>query len=252
MKRLLAIAFLSVALTLINPARGWAWDGKWTKAKSGNAEDLFDDPGRSQGKAGTDPPQKFWMAGPRDYVDVDPEELSDYFDRKNKDYTPYALVRVEQTLHYQNLHLPKGYYLIKPGDGMDGSIKANIETLDDYGPKPPQAVPPVTTSPLPPLETEVETEIENTENPPAALPPTSLPTRSRPQGLSARVPVYQTLVIIRQGRVVGVVPVHRMSTYRPTQKQKIPRHALAWVEWEERRPILKFYDKKWVYETEFQ
>jgi hypothetical protein len=216
----------------MKPSLTWAWDGKWTRAKTGNLNDIFDDPGRSQGKAGTDPPQKFWIAGPRDYVDVDPEELDDYFDRKNKDYSPYALARIEQTLHYQKLTLPKGYYLIKPGHPKNGSIKVNLETLNEYGPSL--------------KETEDDTKNQNPTTPTEARKTFRLP------GLSAKAPVYQTFVIIRQGRVVGVVPIHRMGTYSPPKAQKIPRHALAWVEWEERRPVLKFYYQKWLYETEFQ
>jgi hypothetical protein len=254
LKRLLVIALSSIVL--LSPSFGWTWDGQWTQAQSGNGADLFDDPGRSQGKAGTSPPQKFWMAGPRDYVDVDPDELVDYFDRRNKDYSPYALARIEQTLHYQGLTLPKGYYLIKPGQLKNGSIKANLETLSEYGPSPQETAQPQEFVSLPPLETDLKTEESekagnNKENQSPTIPPAAS-TTIRPPGLSAKVPVYQTFVIIRQGRVVGVVPIHRMATYLPPKKPKIPRHALAWVEWEDRRPVLKFYYRKWVYETQFQ
>lgn len=255
MKRLLVILLSSIVL--LNPSLGWAWDGKWTQAKSGNGADLFDDPGRSQGKAGTDPPQKFWMSGPRDYVDVDSDELTDYFNRKNKDYSPYALARIEQTLHFQKLTLPKGYYLIKPGQLKNGSIKVNLETLSEYGPSP-QEIKAQTSQPdsLPPLETHVDAEEtsktrKSTGDQSPPTPPVAGTTGSLPNS-KPKAPVYQTFVIIRQGRVVGVVPIHRMVSYIPPKKQKIPRHALAWVEWENRRPVLKFYHRKWVYETEFQ
>lgn len=204
---------------LLTTTWGWAWDGNWTQGRSGYGNDIFEDTGRSDGQAGTDPPQKFWKADPRDYANVDPEELHDYFDkRKNRDYVPYALARVEQALHYQNFTLPKGYYLIKPGDANEGSPLVSIGNL--------------------------QTPAENNS--------TSAQPGNRPSSLSKRVAFYQSFVIIRQGKVLGVVPVHRMSPYKPPKEVKAPRQALAWVAWENRRPVLKFYYKKWLYETDFQ
>ncbi len=229
-----------------------AWDGNWTNASSGRGF-IFDDPGDSTGQAGTDPPQKFWIPNRRDHADVDPEELHDYFDRSNKDYAPYALARVTQTIHYNNLTIPKGYYLIKPGEETDGSPKVNLNTLEPYA------------SQKAPISREIDEEDDSVET----LPPyttqsehlpgavsvntTSVPRlASRPPELKDNVRFYQTLVILKQGRVMGVVPVHRMEQYRPEKKEKPPRRALAWVAWEEQRPVLKFYYKKWVYTTQFQ
>ncbi len=204
---------------LLTTTGGWAWDGNWTQGRSGYGNDIFEDTGRSDGQAGTDPPQKFWKADPRDYANVDPEELHDYFDkRKNRDYVPYALTRVEQALQYQNFTLPKGYYLIKPGDANEGSPLVTMGSLQS------------------------PTENGSTTTQPG----------SRPTSLSKRVAFYQSFVIIRQGKVLGVVPVHRMSPYKPPKEVKVPRQALAWVAWENRRPVLKFYYKKWLYETDFQ
>ncbi|WP_303673267.1 hypothetical protein [Vampirovibrio chlorellavorus] len=217
--RLASLLVGLVLTSLLTVTVGWAWDGDWTQGRSGYGNDIFEDTGRSDGQAGTDPPQKFWKADPRDHANVDPEELHDYFDkRKNRDYVPYALARVEQALRYQNFILPKGYYLIKPGDANDGSPLVTMGSL--------------------------QTPTENSSAP-------SQPG-DRPASLSKRVAFYQSFVIIRQGKVLGVVPVHRMTPYKPPRDAKIPRRALAWVAWENRRPVLKFYYKKWLYETDFQ
>lgn len=251
---LLIVACLFAFAT--NPM-AWAWDGNWTHAKSGNERDVMDDTGRSDKKAGTDPPQKYWIPSVRDFADVDPEEIHDYFDRKNRHYTPYALARIEQNIRYNSLSIPKGYYLIKPGDEQDGSPKVNLKNLTGQNlplsstmDRATQSLALSNEQRLPPLETEVEEPIEA---PVQQLSPIQTPASSPPPVLDTKAPIYQTLVIIQQGKVMGVVPVHRMSQYRRTDKhEKKPRTAMAWVEWEERRPVLKFYYKKWVYETEFQ
>jgi hypothetical protein len=211
---------------LLTASAGWAWDGDWTQGRSGYGNDIFEDTGRSDGQSGTDPPQKFWKADPRDYANVDPEELHDYFDkRKHRDYVPYALARVEQALRYQNFTLPKGYYLIKPGDANDGSPLVTLDTTRG--------------------------KVDSLQSPAESGSPPSQPG-NRPASLSKRVAFYQSFVIIRQGKVLGVVPVHRMTPYKPPREVKVPRQALAWVAWENRRPVLKFYYKKWLYETDFQ
>lgn len=246
--RYLGLIFMLLALLAL-PDRGWTWDGDWTNAKSGRAWDVFDDPGNSQGKAGTDPPQNYWIPGPLDYADIDPEYLRDNFDRKNRHYTPYALARIETNLHYNGLTIPKGYYLIKPGDEMtDGSSNMNLRNLDTYGPVPADPPPIQTaTQSLPPLETEVEEEEAAPLS--ASQPPTAT---SQQLALNSDIPVYKVFVFLKSGKVVGVVPVHRMAKYQRQKKEKLPKKAVAWLAFEERRPVLKFYYKKWVYETEFQ
>lgn len=249
--------FLALCLiSLIAQQAALAWDGNWTHAKSGNERDLFDDPGRSDKQSGTDPPQKFWIPSVRDFADVDPEELHDYFDRKNRHYTPYALARIEQNIRYNNLTIPKGYYLIKPGGENAGSLKVNLQTVN--GPLPmPQAttsaamLTPAASPSLPPLETEVEEAVDVDSS--GQLPAMPTPVNNPPPTIDPKAPIYQTFVMIRQGKVIGVVPIHRMSQYQRTdKKEKKPKTAMAWVEWAERRPVLKFYYRKWVYETEFQ
>lgn len=237
---------------------GWAWDDDWTQARSGTVG-LFDDPDSSQGKAGTDPPQKYYTPNPRDYIDVDPEELTDYFNRYHKDYTPYALARITQNLRYNNIVIPKGYYLIKPGDINDGSPKINMRTLQPTMPElvAPNAVPigriraqyPIADE-IPAVDTQELPEL--TPLPETSEPleqPTPLVTQNQ---VKSDEPVYQVFVIKKSGKVIAVVPIHRMEAYKPKRKDHIPRHALAWVEMENRRPVLKFYYQKRLYSTEFQ
>jgi hypothetical protein len=135
----IAVAFL---VGFLPCGTSLAWDGNWVEAPSG---DYMYDPNDSQGKSGVSPdPRTYYTAAPRDYADVDPEELSDYYGRgRRPDYAPYALARITQTLHYgKDITIPIGYYLIKAGDPGDGSPKAHDpngssgdKTLQDTGPK---------------------------------------------------------------------------------------------------------------------
>jgi hypothetical protein len=224
----------------------WAWDGNWTEAKSGQGDVIYD-PDSSQGKAGTDPPQKFLTPNPRDYADVDPEELDDYYHRRNKDYSPYALARITQDLHYNNIVIPKGYYLVKPGDVNDGSPRVNLKTLNQAAPN--QSVIAAESqgevgSQLAPLYAATDPGSTGTANP-QPIPETN-------PKLNKDAPVYSVFVLKRQGKVIGVVPINRMESYKPPRDQKIPKQALAWMEIEDRHPVLKFYFKKQLYCTDFQ
>ena len=114
---------LAAAFALASPA--FAWDGVWTQGVSGNEYGLYD-AGVKQTDAGTPVrPQTFFIPPPRDYWDVDPEELSDY---GKKRYSPYALARINQDIRYNGLLIPKGYYEIKPGDANAGSPRINLGT----------------------------------------------------------------------------------------------------------------------------
>ena len=255
----LGVMILLVAIS----ASALAWDGDWTQASSGRVG-LFDDPDSTQGKAGTDPPQKYYTPNPRDYIDVDPAELGDYFNRYKKEYSPYALARITQNIHYNNVSIPKGYYLIKPGDANDGSPKVSLKTIEppvtfnenDLNAPPDAAVEPA----LPPLEGEypaVDNEAVYSRKARAAAPESASPqgTRPAPQGrpnIKSDEPVYRVFVIKRSGKVIGVVPINRMEVYRPKWKEHAPRQALAWMEMENRHPVLKFYYRKRIYSTDFQ
>ena len=227
-----AMAHMKPLACLIFP-EAQAWDGEWTDAKSGRTG-LFEDPGSTHGQAGTDPPQKYYTPAPRDYADVDPEELNDYFKRWDKDYSPYALARITQDLHYRQFVLPKGYYLIKPGDIQDGSPHVKLKNLE----------PTIAESePLP----EVEEDAQPTSKKKASKKPSPKKNETTLQHSA-----YQVLVIKRQGKVIVVVPIHRRQFYRPAYHDKIPNRALAWVEEEDRHPVLKFYFHNWLYATDFQ
>ncbi len=224
--RAFTVASLCASI-LLSASTAWAWDMRWTNAVSGNGDVLYD-AGSSHGTAGTDePPQTFHAPPPRDFADVDPEELDDYFDRRNKDYVPYALARVERNIVYNGqLMLPKGYYLIKAGDDMDGSPRVDARLWNA-----PQVSAAASVQSLPPAAS-TSTVGQNPQN--------------------AKAPSYRVFVIKRLGKVVAVVPIHRVEAYKPPQKEKLPRQALAWVEMENRHPVLKFYYKKRIYSTDFQ
>lgn len=235
----------------------WAWDGDWTEARSGQVG-LFDDPDSTQSKAGTDPPQKFLTPNPRDYADVDPEELDDYYHRYNKDYSPYALARITQDLRYNNQVIPKGYYLVKPGGMNAGSPRINMATLNakeaaQAGANATAGANVGSAQQLPALTT-TETVTPATWHQP--IQPSAGQTPAPPSQPALKTnrnaPVYQVFVLKRQGKVIGVVPINRMESYQPPRDQKIPKQALAWIEIEDRHPVLKFYFKKWVYCTDFQ
>lgn len=260
MRRLSLSALLAVVLgvAMASGLSAWAWDGRWTQAVSGDG--IFNDPGSSQGDAGTpERPQTFFTPPPRDYVDVDPEELSDYFDRRNRHYSPYALARIEQNIRYQGIVIPKGYYVIKPGDTNDGSPRINFNTTVTTSNTQNQTLPPISSSQATfSLENEPEPAAPSATapsgNPPTTSTPVSLtPPEKRQPGLQVGNPdTYRIFVIKRLGKVIAVVPIHRMESYKPSRKEKLPKHALAWVEMENRHPVLKFYYKKRVYATDFQ
>jgi hypothetical protein len=139
---------LALSCCLCQPLGVLAWDGNWIEAPSG---DFLYDGNDSQGKSGVSPaPQTYYEAPPRRYDDVDPEELSDYFGKgRRPDYSPYALLRLTQNLHYgPDITLPAGYYLVKAGDAGDGSPKAHDpsgasgdKTLQKTGPVQPTGGP---------------------------------------------------------------------------------------------------------------
>lgn len=93
----------------------------------------------------------------------------------------------------------------------------------------------------------------------------------------------RVFIIKKQSKVIAVVPIHHAQTYLPISekklienpfkkekkskkplspeqikeadtalKKRIPANALAWVEMEERRPVLKFYYRHMLYSTTFQ
>jgi hypothetical protein len=243
------------------------WDGDWTDARSGRTG-LFENPGSTDGSAGTDPPQKYYTAAPRDYIEVDPEELDDYFHRRNKNYAPYALARITQDLHYNQLTVRKGYYLIKPGDPQDGSPRVKLGNLNGP-PLPNIGLIPVANAPdrkqpqvlnAPRSNSPQLTPAVLTSDP-AALPPltgqpsagsSSAEAPSSGTSSKEKPSPYQVLVIKQQGKVVMVVPIHRRQMYIPARKDKIPNRALAWIEEEDRHPVLKFYFHHWIYSTDFQ
>jgi hypothetical protein len=247
LKRILAIGLFG--LLFINSGSTFAWDGRWTNAWSGEVG-LFHDPGSSQGTSGFDPPQKYYTASPRNFADVDPDELADYLNRYKKEYSPYALARITYNIRYNDLVIPKGYYLIKAGDANEGSKNVNLRTLNpppvskmsEAGSGSAPSLRPMAEE-LPAVDTETIYPSSKAEAPPPAdVTPT----------LKSDEPPYLTFVIKQKGRVIAVVPIHRMEVYHPKRNEHAHKQALAWVEIEERHPVLKFYYRKHIYSTDFQ
>lgn len=195
---------------------GWAWDDSWTQGRSGRGDAIYD-PWDSTGNSGQkERPQTFFIPPTPDYVDVDPQELSDY---KKKDYSPYALARITQNLVYRGMVIPKGYYLIQPGNAGSGSPRVKMQA----------------TQQLP--------SMAQTANGQASSP--TEPT-------DPKNPVYQVFVLKRLGKVVAVIPIHRSESYQPAGKTKPPKQALAWLDTESNHPVLKFYYKKQIYTADFE
>lgn len=274
-------AWMLLLILMLGAPDALAWDGRWTQAVSGG--DALYDAGNKQTDAGTDErPQTYFIPPPRDHWDVDPEELDDY---GRKHYTPYALTRITQHINYNGLILGPGYYLIKPGDHNDGSQRVNLhnQPATAYLQAPtaatvvvPQQAPAAGSGmSLPPLEdpaapaqktpgdqptlrlspapTGAEAgmhPIANTGQQASGAPasPASPPPANDPQEESP----YKVFVIKKLGKVVAVIPIHRMEHFNPPRKTKVPKHAVAWVEMENNHPVLKFYYKKRVYSTDFQ
>ncbi len=116
-----------------------AWDGRWTRAVSG--EWPLVDPGSSEGKTGIkEHPQTFFIPPPRDFADVDPEEMDEAAGRM---YTPYSAVRFTQDLSYLNKQIPQGFYQVKLGQWNDGSPNVNLSTQGFTGGQQPQLAAPV-------------------------------------------------------------------------------------------------------------
>lgn len=221
------IRLLVISLLLLSQGIALAWDGKWTDGKSG--QDYIYDKEDSTGKAGSDPPQTFPAPPLRDYANVDPEELDDY--KRHKDYTPYALLRIPQALHYEGTVIPSGYYQVKAGNWGGGSLNHSLNT-------------PVSGSLSNPANTA-----RVYQNPSAASN-----TQASPQATDPHFPMQRVFVIKHLGNVVAVVPIHQIKPYNPKKQDKIKvrRHALAWIEMEDRQPVLKFYNHHWLYITHFQ
>jgi len=231
----MSLILMLVCLSGLMPGpRAFAWDGDWTQGRSGEGTAPYDK-GGSQGDAGTpERPQTFFTPPTREFVDVDPEELKDY---GRKEVSPYALARIQQTIRYQGLTIPKGYYLIKPGDERDGSPKINLNTMAAQS------------GSLAPLAASGQTAgAAAGQSSTAGAGPASSPGSTVGGGKSA----HRVFVIKQLGKVVAVVPIHRMERYNPKRKENIPRTALAWVEIEDRHPVLKFYYRHRVYSTDFQ
>jgi hypothetical protein len=208
---------LSLFLVLLCQGNGaYGWDGDWTDGKSG--QDYIYDKDNSTGKAGSDPPQTFLTPSDRDYLNVDGKELDDYFKQRKKDYTPYAVLRLHQAIRYEGIIIKPGYYQVKIGGWSEGSPSKTLQTPP---PQPELSLPPPKPGAKP------------------AEPPKKLPTQ-------------QVFIFKDHGNVIAVIPIQKMSIYKPKRKDKVPKFSLAWLEEENRQPVIKYYDKHWLFSTTFE
>ena len=116
--RLFATWSLMTAMLALGTAH--AWDGEWTRAKSGEYPAY--DPGDKTGNAGTDErPQTFYIPPAREFDNVDPEELY----RSVSDYSPHAMAQFTRNVSVGGKPLNKGYYLVRLGQANDGSPRTN-------------------------------------------------------------------------------------------------------------------------------
>lgn len=202
-------------------AKSGIWDDNFTRAKSGVEGDLLD-PGNSDGKSGLKvPTQTFFIPPPRDFENVDPEEIAD---NKKKDYSPYALALFPQNFVYRGVTISKGYYQVKLGDRNDGSPKAN---LNELAKKPPS---------------------RQTVN----FAPNGLPEDAVPQTSEASDDfddVKRTLVLKKLGNVVLVLPVDRREVRKRAKGEKKIKRPISKVEFENHMPVLKYFIKNTVYST---
>jgi hypothetical protein len=121
----------SLLPALAQQAKG-IWDDHGTNAKSG-VEGTLLDPGSTEGQSGVKPPpQTYFIPPPRQYEEVDPEEIRE---TKKRDYTPYALAQLPQTITYRGKLIPKGYYQIKLGFRNEGSPKTNLNETPTLSPE---------------------------------------------------------------------------------------------------------------------
>jgi hypothetical protein len=194
------------------------WDGDWTDGSSGTENDLGDKDDTT-GKSGNDPPQWFFIPSPRQFKDVDPEDLSE---QRGRDYTPYAMARLISDVRLQDKKvLKKGYYQVKLGQLNDGS-QANH--LDD--PQRQQAT---------------------------ILAGASIVSNRKKSSYQQlqRGTLPQTLVMKQLGKVIVVFPISRREPWRKEKgdKRRYPK-PLAGVVQENRRPVLKYFDGKMIYSSD--
>lgn len=207
---------LAIIACLLLAGSAFAWDGRWTEAPSGSypLPEVNDKARNIETDAGTDErPQTYnTTLPPRDYANVDPEEI---IEAGGKDYSPYALVRMTQDFRINGKVYKKGYYHIKAGQWGDGSL--NTQPLSN--------------------------QLIAAHN---ALPPANGDEEQKKEKHPLDV-----FLLKQNGNVLTVIPIHGKQAYQKQKGEKLPgRNAsLAWMEYEGPRPVLKFYYKKTVYFT---
>lgn len=158
------------------------WNGEWTDATDGYHYS-HPDPGSSEGKSGNKPqdkPQHYWIPDPRQWADIDPQQLKDY---QGYHYSPYAQLQVWQPLIYGPWKLEKGYYQIRLGQRTDGSSATRLQPTD---------------------EARIATGTTASSSLPASIDSSQRQSTRRHR---ATPPPYEVLLIYKLGKVRAVVPV---------------------------------------------
>ncbi|MBX2859830.1 MAG: hypothetical protein KTR14_01250 [Vampirovibrio sp.] len=193
------------------------WDGAWTDAKSGEYGIYYDprfDYEKSHGWSGVEPDPKFYqIPPPRHYFDVDPAEMREA--EVSPDYAPHALAQFRGDVRYRNQRIPRGYYQIKLGRYYSGSVNNHT-----------QAHPSVTPRVDPASHFNIAYNREVEEQAP-----------------------YQTFVIKKLGKVVGVLPIQRVRNYTPPNGEKPPKTPVATIMDERGQPTLYVTYKRKTYIT---
>lgn len=193
--------------------RSGIWDNNLIDADSG-VEFNLQDPNSSEDKSGIkkDLPQTFFIPPPRQFDDVDPEELDE---QAGKDYTPHALVQVRSNIRYRNVVLKKGYYQVKLGQIQDGSPNSRLHPQDAY----------------------------------LAAAATGMTHPASTQHYSRKYfeSTPSVFVLKQLGKVIAVLPITRVTAYQAPKGEKPPKKPVAVIEYENNQPVMKVYYKKNLY-----
>jgi hypothetical protein len=254
------------------PAHGVGiWDGEYTEAKSGVEGEIYD-PWRTDGQSGLnheDAPKSFHVAPQRRWDESDLDEPDDY---KNRVYSPYASLRLLQsvevlTIAGKNLRLMPGYYLVKPICFLPGNLSIQERLIapkgesamsspeafwqsssESYGTIP---------EALEATESKTSLTLSRPSKPTAtsnaqALPSlntTVAPPTSPPNKKSSQNPTPKYLMIKQTGKVLAILPLTEIRANTEPKKYRPKKAQVQMVSTPSGGPVLRYADKHWVADT---
>jgi hypothetical protein len=213
------------------------WDGDGTDAKSGVERQPLFDPGNTDWQSGLKPtPQTYWRPETPLSDDVDPDEFKDATTGKWRamDWSPYALLQLTFPINYKGRTLTRGFYLVKAGSELSGSVNQQVFTSLSIVPDANQPSP----APLKPLPKVSPRRIKWL----GPLPFNTTPAPHAP---------YRVLVLKQRGVVMAVLPIKAVSVYQPHPKEKLPKQPVAWVATSPVQNTLYFYEQQRLYSLPF-